>query len=263
MDEQSALYLITEASKLANSGRARQYRYRLCFPHKPGQGILGQSIDYKPVNGKVLLVSDSADCYVVQEGRKMLFVAFSLENAGTKPALGDVVQVVPYERRRFDGSRLSDLQRDEDGAYLIELSGISRLPNKPEKCSDFLSNMIDQIERIRVDGRRTIAQMLIDAGACGYPVIYRDLDDSEPSHLLPKITFGIKSAKFQGSLSVILDRAADAYLIELTDPSGTVVDTIESYFDNMGEVMADAVDDHCWVKDRVTILKNANKNKAA
>lgn len=265
MDKSMAQQII-KAVASAQKGNFRRYSFRVCDPNVRATNALGLSADYIPVTGTVLAIYPEDDTLVIREGRKAIFSAFSIQNLSQVPEIGDTVTITPYERRRFNGTKLSDPESVEyrDGMVIkhhVLGESISKIPGVPENASIYLQQMVDQIEKIPADRRRTIAQVLIDSGAYKAPVLFEDIDNN--NHLLPKITFAVEVSGVPGTLSVILDSAADTYVIELC-LEGQEPDVYEDvYFNTLADVINDLiVKDNSWLQDQVTIVKKGSKRKA-
>ncbi|OCX70953.1 hypothetical protein A6M27_18870 [Acidithiobacillus thiooxidans] len=119
MNESEAVAIIRRAA-YSVGGNFRRYQYRVCDPINGGNSMLGLS-DFQAVEGKVIAIEE--DVVVVQEGRKAIFVAFDLNNLDQVPSVGDKVKVTPYQRRRFDGKRLSDpVEEKHENGFVSKVS---------------------------------------------------------------------------------------------------------------------------------------------
>lgn len=272
MNKEIAIKVIRRAAESLSS-RTSRYKYRICDSAVAGSGMLGAA-DYQPIKGRAT-VSVEDGILVVQNGRKAEFAAFAISNLTEVPADGDTVKVVPYARRRFDGKYLTD-PVDEgvsgSGAFFKTYhlgEQKSRIPNVPENASIYLKQMVEQIECIKApDARRTIAQMLIDAGASTEPVRMLDTDSNPESCFLPQISFRIDNTRLEGQLSITLDRASDTYVVTVggyfPDDKTKISEKVDDvYFDDLATVINGLIDDGQWKKDRVEIVKKAKVRKSA
>lgn len=265
MNESETVAIIRRAA-YSVGGNFRRYKYRVCDPINGGNSKLGLS-DFQPVEGKVIAIEE--DVVVVQEGRKAVFVAFDLNNLDQVPSVGDKVKVTPYQRRRFDGKRLSDpVEEKHENGFVSKVYHLgeqaSKIPGITADASQYLQDMAEQLANLPADSRRRITQVLIDAGAWKKPVQTFDVTEDTDTHLLPKLVFHIEQENQKGTLSVTLDRAADAYVVALEEDGKEPVIREDCYFDDLGSVINELIvhnDD--WLKDRVEIIKKAAKKKAS
>ena len=265
MQKENAVKVIQRAAACLSS-RSTRYKYRICDSGNGGTGLLG-AVDFQPIEGKVVGFSLSDDTMVVQNGRKAEFAAFAISNLTEVPEEGDTVKVTPYARRRFDGKYLTDPVEEGLSGSGLRYSTYhlgeqkSRIPGVPENASIYLKQMVEQIEGIKVDTRRTIAQMLIDAGASKEPVVMVDVDTDPEACFLPTITFRIDSTLLHGHLTITLDRASDAYEVSTRGEFGEEQKVDNIFFDGLGAQIMALVDDKSWVKDRVEVLKKGKLKK--
>lgn len=142
------------------------------------------------------------------------------------------------------GERFSRLQIDKESLQSIGLP-----------------QMIEQLEILPADSRRTIAQALIDAGALDGPVQHVDPGDEDDIVAKPpSISFAVSTQRHRGRIQLVLDVAADTYIVRLQNEAGEVVhERTDVYFDDLDEAMIGAIDDGEWRYARVTILQPAPK----
>ena len=231
-----------------------------------GENALGYSADHKPVEGKV--VYTDGEIVVLKQGAKSIFTAVdhSILPESTTFHVGDRVRITPYARRRFDGTFLYEPVKSADGRSMIYTIGesVSHFPVSKDTiaCPELL-DMITLLERGKTSSYRTIAQVLIDAGATLEPLQIND--DPDPENIIknpPAITFRIQCAKLSGYLRVFYDRSMDLYGIHVMDTCGTIVDTISDIdFTSMSDVIQDLVDDGSWREAKVEFVKKARPTK--
>ena len=156
--------------------------------------------------------------------------------------------------------------KSPDGRGTIFTIGesVSHLPvSKPGIVSEYLLNMIDLLERGKTDSFRTIAQVLIDAGATLEPPQIND-PDPENINRPPAITFRVQSAKLSGYVNIFYDRSMDYYGINVLDGCGTIVDTISDIdCTSMADVIQRLVDDETWRIAKVEFIKKAQPARKA
>lgn len=238
---------------------ARSYKYQI-YNGEASINTLGFQVDLKPQVGKVVEVSEY---WVAIKTARTEFFVCAKALMEFLPDLGATVRITPYARRKFDGTRMdTPEERFEDG-YRVSIikigERVSPIPiDKDSLKSPFLRDMITQLEELpSPDGVRTIAQMLIDAGAGTEPVIYKDPEDDEVISKPPTVEFRIASQKWNGFLQVIYDRAMDYYRIQLIElqKAQVEVDIKDVDFTSLGEVIATLVDDGTWSMAKVEVLK--------
>lgn len=229
------------------------------------ENALGYSADNKPVEGKV--VHTDGEIVVLKQGAKAIFTAVdhSILPESTTFHVGDQVRVTPYARRRFDGAFLYEPVKSADGFVTFHIGeSVSYLPlDKSAITCQYLLDMIDLLERGKTSSYRTIAQVLIDAGATLEPLQIND--DPDPENIIknsPAITFRIQCTKLSGYLRVFYDRSMDLYGIHVMDTGGTIVDTISDIdFTSMADVIQDLVDDGSWREAKVEFIKKVRPTK--
>jgi hypothetical protein len=267
MNRDDAQKIITSVAAVSLPKNTRRYKWTF-LDGGLGENALGYSVDHQPVEGKI--VYTDGEIVVLKQGAKAIFTAVdhSILPESSTFAVGDKVRITPYSRRRFDGSFLYEPVKNADGFSVTFHIGesVSYLPlDKGAITSQYLLDMIDLLERGKTSSYRTIAQVLIDAGATLEPLQVND--DPDPENIIkspPAITFRIQCAKLSGYLSVFYDRALDYYGINVMDGCGTIVDTISDIdFTSMAAVIQKLVDDGTWRMAKVEILQKARLAKKA
>jgi len=81
----------------------------------------------------------------------------------------------------------------------------------------------------------------------------------------PAIGFTVSTAKFAGQVTVLYDRGLDTYSVELHCNGELVKRCNEVYFDDLGQVLADLIDDGSWQQIAVEVVsvKKTRQRKAA
>ena len=237
----------------------RGFDYRI-FDGQPKVSSLGFYVDPKPFEGKVVARTDDA-IVIKNQGKRAEFSVLDRSLVTKDPGEGARVEVHPYARRRFDGLR-ADTPKEEvrtlpDGTQfkiqsLILGEAPAKLPIPEPRCPE-LQDMIRQLEELRApDGFRRITHLLVDAGACDFSWV-----DPEPKDILrtpPAISFTVGTEKFQGRVTVLYERGADTYAIELHCDGELVKRVDEVYFDDLGQVLERLIDDGKWREIRVNLL---------
>lgn len=244
----------------------RSYKFRI-YNGETTINAFGLQSDLSPVEGKLVEVSE--DWVAIKIGRTEFFLC-ARELMDRVPEIGATVRVTPYARRQFDGTRLDAPKIETHGTHQVTIMKIgervSPIPiDKGSLKSQYLKDMIEQIEQLPApDGVRTIAQMLIDAGAATEPVLFEDPEDCDVVSKPPTLEFRIASEKWNGYLQVIYDRAMDYYWVQLTEPAKAKVevDIKDVDFTSLGEVISSLVDDGIWRIAKVEILKPAPRSVA-
>ncbi len=235
----------------------RSFKYRV-FDDQPQSSALGFGIDPQPFDGKV--VAATADAIVVKL-KPSEFAVLDPSLVTIVPSEGTKVHVQPYARRRFDGLRADTpeviTETASDGTpYTITRHILGSAPAKlpvPEPQCPQLHDLIQQLEELPAPDRfRKIAHMLVDAGARDFTWI-----DPVPSKIIatpPAIGFTVSTAKFEGRVTVLYDRGADAYVVEL-HRDGELVDRYDDvYFDMLGGVLERLIDDGRWRLIDVSVI---------
>ncbi|NMG03701.1 GTPase [Azoarcus taiwanensis] len=227
----------------------RSFKFNI-FDGQPKVSTLGFHIDPKPFEGKVIARND--EVIVVKTGRAA-FAVLDRALVTEVPDEGTKVQVEPYARRRFDGQRAdTPEERAEltaDGQpYTVQTFVLGFAPAKlpvPEPRCPELQDLIQQMEQLAApDGFRRITHMLVDAGARDFTWV-----DPAPDDIIrtpPSIGFNVSTTKFQGQVTVLYDRAADLYVVELRRDGGLVERVDKVFFDALGETLERLIDDGSW-----------------
>lgn len=235
----------------------RRFKYRI-FDGLPQPSMLGFCLDPDPFDGKVIVTTDDA---IIVKLKPSEFAVLDRELVTTVPEEGANVHVEPYARHRFDGLRAdTPEERTEytsDGQpYTIKTHILGSAPAKlpiPEPQCPELNDLIRQLEELPAPDRfRKIAHMLVDAGAKDFTWV-----DPTPSKIIempPAISFSVSTAKFEGRVTVLYDRAGDVYVIELYQDDELVERIDEVYFDSLGDVLERRIDDGQWCRIRVDVL---------
>ncbi|TEP82017.1 GTPase [Pseudomonas aeruginosa] len=235
----------------------RSFKYRV-FDDKPQSSALGFDFDPQPFDGKVVVVNDDA---IVVKLTPSEFAVLDPPLVTTVPSEGAKVHVQPYARRRFDGLRADTpevvVEKGADGVpYTITRHILGSAPAKlpiPEPRCIQLRHLIQQLEEMPApDGFRRITHLLVDAGAHDFTWV-----DPTPSKIIdtpPAIRFTVSTAKFDGLVTILYDRAGDTYVVELHRGSELVDRHDEVHFDALGDVLERVIDDGRWRLIKVTLL---------
>jgi len=235
----------------------RNFEYAI-IDNQPKDNSLGFRSDPRPFEGKVIAYTDEA--MIVKEGRK-LFKVVDKAIASQCPPVGSKVEVIPYARKDFNGVRVDKPEEEvrtlPDGTQFrtktVILGGRTLvLPLPKPKCLE-LEQMKEQLENLPApDGFRRITHLLADAGARDFSMV-----DPSPKNIIatpPAIYCSVNTRKFKGDLGIIYDRGRDTYVLELKN-GDEVVERIENvYFDDLGERLAELIDDGEWQIAQVNIL---------
>jgi len=228
---------------------ARGFNYRV-VDGLPQPSMLGIVFDPKPFDGKVVALTDEA---IIVKTARTQFAVINRSLASVVPNEGAKVSVRPYARRRFDGLRADTPEErtkiDSDGTTHTVTTHIlgaapARLPVPKPQCPE-LADLIEQMENLPApDGFRKITHLLVDANARDFSLV-----DPKPADIIrtpPAINFTVSTKKFEGQVSVLYDRGADVYVVELHQNGELVERRDEVYFDDLGAVLADLIDDGTW-----------------
>lgn len=260
-------WLHTVASRHVPSN-ARKYD-RACYLAQKSVSGFGFQVDLKPAEGKVIEMTD--DLVLLKTGRASFFVALK-EALISVPDLGATVRITPYSRMRFDGCRLDKpVEKVEDGwvtqtFILGEYRSYLPIDKDAIQYPQF-KDMIEVIESERADEVRTIAQVMIDAGALAEPVFFQDVADEEDVVAKPPtVRFRVATTKFTGYLAIVYDRPADTFIIVLYDNNlvetarfDNQLITIDEEHSTMGQKIIELVDDGLWKIAKVEVLKKASR----
>jgi len=236
---------------------ARGFNYRV-VDGLPQPSMLGIAFDPKPFDGKVVALTDEA---IIVKTARTQFAVIDRSLASVVPDEGAKVSVRPYARRRFDGLRAdTPEERTEIGSdgkaytYTTQILGAApaKLPVPKPQCLE-LAQLIEQMENLPApDGFRKITHLLVDANARDFSLV-----DPKPADIIrtpPAINFTVSTKKFEGQVSVLYDRRADVYVVELRRDAELVERRDEVYFDDLGAVLAELIDDGTWRQIVVDVL---------
>jgi hypothetical protein len=251
---------------------ARRYTSRLYLAQRSIAKDYGFQIDISPMEGKI--VEENEEFILMKVGRTEFFVALksALEFV---PEVGSTCRITPYARKRFDGERLDKPVSVDAGDGFIRTSFIlgeyrSYLPiDKQAIICKELVDTIEVIENERADEIRTIAQVLIDAGALKEPVFFQDVTAAEEIIAKPPtVRFRVATTKFDGYLSIVYDRAMDSFRILLQDRDLKKWLEERNQFititgpSALGQKIIELVDDGQWKIAPVEVLKKAPRQRA-
>lgn len=262
---------------------ARGYKFRTWLGTAV-HNMLGGISYLKPAEGTVV---DQDDNFTLIKEKGALFAIFSTDLANPKPAIGDKVVATFYQLRDFQG--LSSDGSDDPAEQLssgfssrtIALTGAKT--NFPYTWPDrytsrsvtvtrnwgsiqnpYLQDLIKQLEGIKVDSCRTIADVLVCAKATNLAVTDPVEEKScDPDRFLwPAISMDVATAKFTGSVAIRYDRAADAYEVDFLSRDGELETHDNIYFDGIGELLIRKVDEGTWSQVKILTIKAAAKKRA-
>lgn len=248
------------------ASNARRYTMQV-IADESAVGALGQQVDQKPAEGKV--VDGNDDWLLVKAGRSE-FAIVEKALLTDIPGIGSTIRVTPYHRRRFDGKLVGtpEESKSESGLFRTQTFLIgdsdSRLPLDTEKLqSSHLKDMVNQIKALKTgDGIRNIGNALVDAGGDSPALLgWNDPSDDQAAITPPSLTFAINTLKFQGALMIEYNRAIDYYELVLTRDGKEVKRVTDIDFMSLGERIVDLVDDGKWRIPKVEMLKAAPKAK--
>lgn len=227
----------------------RSFKYRV-FDDQPQSSAMGFAVDPNPFDGKVVAATDDA---IVVKISRAEFAVLDPNLVTTVPSTGAKVHVHPYARRRFDGLRADTPEErteiSSDGTpYIVKThilgSAPAKLPIPKPQCLE-LSQLIQQLEEMPApDGFRHITHMLVDAGARDFT--WTDPNPSKIIETPPAIRFTVSTEKFEGRVTVLYDRGADAYAVEMHRDGELIARHDDVYFDMLGEVLERLIDDGRW-----------------
>lgn len=237
----------------------------LPYTRDPLIGTLGQ-FDLKPQEGKVVELSNN--WILLKTSLKEFFVA-ETELLEFIPEVGSKVIITPYARRRFDGMRLDDpISSDGFGRVYhltASVSHITTLP-KSEFKTHYLQQLVEQLEVLPMrDGYRKISQAMIDYGALEGVEVDNPSDGEMSETFCPAIRFRVKTGMLDGWLQIKYLRWRDTYSMQtLSDDKAVIMDNVDDvYFDDLGERIAELVDDDTWLIAKVEIKQHAKTHKTA
>lgn len=225
------------------------YRVRMLRNANTVHPVLGVAIAPPTLEGRLVHIGDSFA--VLQEGADC-FTVFDFCMLGlTAPPLNSRITLTPYRARDFDGVSLYELPAAErDGNKT--LLGKRRCVPPVDPQSDYLKHLVDQLAHMPApDGVRSIAESLVDAGARRSGVSIQE----DPAEGLYSITFTVSSGIFDGTLTIGYLPGKDLYWIKLAEKNEKPVVIEDVYFDMLGEIIDNAIDDARWMAADITVLE--------
>jgi len=242
-----------------------RFKFRI-YDDKPPVSALGFQVDPEPFQGVVIAITESA---IVIKIARTVFGVVDRQLASEIPRIGTTVRVTPYARHHFDGTRVDapteEVRHTADGrTYTVRsviLGGaLTRLPVPKPRCAE-LAALIEQVERLPApDGFRRIAHLLVDAGARDFTCV--DPDDADIITTSPALRFTVTTLKFTGQVTVLYERGADLYAVEL-HRNGELVDRVdEVYFDDLGHILEQLIDDGGWRQIRIETISSSRPGLA-
>lgn len=255
------------AAHLPKTGHAVNYKYRT-YVMSPQGNAIGLMADLHPQEGKVVEVSD--DWCLLKLDRVSFFVA-DRRLLDSTPDLGAVVRITPYARRGFDGLRADTPAKQEIDGVVIRTFTVGRVTTRLPivnreglRCQELIDtiNLIE--DQLTPDGCRSLSQALVDAGAAGHPIGYKDPLPIEILHLRPSLQFRVSTAKFQGHLNIVYDRAGDHYVVQLAEFNTAEIVKQEDgvLAPDLAAAVVRLIDDQAWRIAKVEVLKAAPKRRA-
>lgn len=274
LKQQAEIWLRTVVSKHLGSN-IRRYKWSSYLGEVSHNSLGG--ISFLPsCEGKVAEVSDE---FTLVKTAASCFCVVSNALLGQPVAEGDKIGLTFYKPKRFDGTK-ADGSDDpsEGGVRTVMLTGAASLfPVKwegrylgiNERFADayteirnpYLRDLITQLERMPVsNGLRAVVNVLIDANATG--LTFNDPAESESASSPPAIRMAVSTEKHKGQVEISYDRAMDVYAVRLTPDSGSGPLVLENvYFNQLGEVLIDGIDDGRWMLAAVAMIKPAPKKR--
>lgn len=265
--ESSSLNALNWVSSVVSKHVGKNIRryYTYTYAKDPQRGsFAGNQIDLKPQTGTV--VNENEQWLLLKTGPKDFFVADKSLLLIT-PTVGSKVTITPYSRRRFDGQRLDAPISDVGGvkSYILfnDITHITCI-DKDKINSIYLSGMIEQIEKIKIDSYRTIAQAMIDYGALQGV----ECDNPTPDQfdvMAPAIRFRVSNELLDGWLEIKYDLGHDTYQINTfsVDKSRILQSIDYLHFTDLGDTILNLIDDEKWIIANVEVIKAAKKAIAA
>lgn len=204
-----------------------------------------------PPNVIGTLVKLSATFAVMQDSADHFTVLDSALLGPIPPALHTRIQITPYHARDFDGVSLYQLPASEnpENARLI---GKRRCMPPVQAQSEFVQILLEQITDLPApDGVRTITEALVDAGARREGVFITE----DPTKLLYSVTFKVASSIFEGTVAIGYEVSSDLYWVELAKQGEEAKHIDDVYFDCLGDIICEAIDDGLWQQAQITVLE--------
>jgi len=233
---------------------------------------LGLSADIAPVEGKV--VDQNDEFWLLKLGRASEFFVLSKALCKQELEIGSTVKVSAWSRVDWDGHPFWMPRVSNEGGFqrstMIIGKTTTELPidKKSIKCEE-LKEMARVIEHEKADHLRTIAQVLLDAGAVNTPIVVKDVEeDGDIIANQPKLVFVVSSKKHQGTIAFIYDRGLDAFTVSLRDSQGVEVQKADCLFitpdgiSEIGKTVISMIDDGEWINAKIEVLKPAKPVKA-
>lgn len=245
---------------------SRRFKYRI-YDDQPAVSALGFHPDPQPFEGKVIALTDEA---IVIKLKRTEFAVLDRHLVDVVPSEGSTVSITPYARHHFDGQRVGTPRENTeylaDGTPYVTRTVIlgdatTRLPVPAPRCPE-LAQLIEQLEQLPApDGFRRISHLLVDAQARDFTLVDPERDDIVTTP--PAIRFTVTTGKFSGQVTISYDRCADAYDIDLhhNDALHQRVESI--YFDSLGDVLEQLIDDGHWRCIQVEVLSAVGIAKRA
>lgn len=234
----------------------------------PTENTLGLMSDLQPQEGKVVEVSD--DWCLLKTDRARFFV-IDRQLLESTPEVGATVVITPYARRQFDGRRADAPTEEISNGVVFQRFTIGRvtthLPivNRENlRCPELIETIKLIEDQMTPDRCRSLSQALVDAGAAGHPIGYKDPLPSEIIAMPPSLQFRVSTKKFQGNLNIVYDRAGDHYVVQLADPNtAEIVKQVDMVFTpDLASTVVDLIDDGAWRIAKVQVTKPAPKRRA-
>lgn len=243
-----------------------RFKYRI-YDDQPPVSPLGFQIDPLPFEGKVIALTDEA---IVIKVKRTEFAVLDRHLVNVVPAEGSKVSITPYARRHFDGQRVGTPRENTeylaDGTPYVARTVIlgdatTTLPVPAPRCPK-LAQLIEQLEQLSApDGFRRIAHLLVDAHARDFTLV--DPERADIVSTPPAISFTVTTGKFSGQVTVSYDRVGDAYVIDLHHNDALDQHVENIYFDSLGEVLEQLIDDGRWRCIQVEVLSAPGNAKRA
>lgn len=250
------------------------------YTGEAGESALGFPALPGNFEGTVVLIEDGM---VLLKESTNKFKAIPVHLLTEQVDVGDKAAFVFYKATRFDGSAA-------DGSDDPAVNGIKTFSlgfqktyipvrfdrnhrdkaritkdkdaDLPHIQNPYLIDMIEQMEEMRVDGGlRNVANIIKDAGATN--IRFVDPLEEESADTAPALVLDMDNKVCQATVTVLYRRVPDCYEIQLQKDGEVVAVTQEIFFDQLGSVLIDMIDDGAWKMVKTTILKRAKKAKVA
>lgn len=239
---------------------ARQFTW-LYTGDKKRSNILGGRAFSKPVKGKVIHIDDQ---FMILKTQRTHFLVTLKSLLDIEPAVGDNVLYTEYTPRRMDGSYLYDFEQIPGSTTIIlTVSSLSNW-NLPKPDNPFLQQLVDQLVNMEAeDGKRTLLQLLIDAGASDWK-FYDELKLENNKFPWPALEVSLTYPE-PGRLQILYDQGIDYYQINWISASKShAPELIEDVsFDDLPRLLGKLFDDGRTLKDKITILSREKVKKLA